>query len=141
MNGRKIPKLKGKHVRLRPFPKRFDRASGQWVIFDNEWFVHDAGRYGVTLENSGYGDTLRLSADQVHEFRTDPSQECFGFLNLHGQAWVSGTASGVEPLIRNQEELSPLPEQMTYSVRRHTSPAVPYLIVCAVLAFALSQPS
>jgi hypothetical protein len=98
MNKGKLSGLKGKHVRLRPVPKRLDNASGHWILFDNKWFVHRAGRDGVEIVNSGCGDTLVLSADQIHDFRTDPSGESFGFLNLNGQAWVHGRGSGVEPL-------------------------------------------
>jgi|HubBroStandDraft_5_1064220.scaffolds.fasta_scaffold142311_2 hypothetical protein len=63
MNKGKLSGLKAKHVRLRPVPKRLDNASGQWIIFDNKWFVRRAGRDGVEVVKSGCGDTLVLSAD------------------------------------------------------------------------------
>ncbi len=98
MNGKKFSELKSKHVRIRPIPLRFDIARNALPQIDNLWFVLDADRYGATIQNSASDHKLTLSADQIHDFRTDPSGRSFGFLNLNGQTWLRGNEAGVEPL-------------------------------------------
>jgi hypothetical protein len=98
MNGKKIREAKGKHVRIRPISLRFDMGWNALPQIDDNWFVHEAGRDGATIENPRTDHKLTLGADQIHDFRTDPSGRSFGFLNLNGQAWLRGNEAGVEPL-------------------------------------------
>ncbi|MGO9440700.1 MAG: hypothetical protein ACLPXM_09160 [Terriglobales bacterium] len=100
MNRKQLPKLKNKHVRIRPIHRRFDGPSGlELPPIDNIWIVRDADGHGVVIENSGFGHTLKLAADQLHDFRSDPSGKSFGFLILHGQIWVRGREGGIEPSV------------------------------------------
>lgn len=98
MNGKKIREAKGKHVRIRPISLRFDLMWNALPQIDDNWFVLEAGRDGATIENPRTDHKLTLGADQIHDFRTDPSGMSFGFLNLNGQAWLRGNEAGVEPL-------------------------------------------
>jgi len=139
MNRKKLPELKGKRVRPRPTPRRFDVAGNELPRSDQPWFVSDANRDGLVIENSGFGHTLLLPADQIHDFRTDPSGKSFGFLNLHGQIWVRGRDGGVEPLVYGRQQTPNLPTppvQTVYSTRQPW-PAVPFLILCGLLLCAL----
>jgi hypothetical protein len=98
MNGKKFRAIKNKHVRVRPIPLRFHASGNQLPQMDNLWFVLDADRNGATIQNSATDHKLTLGADQIHDFRTDPSGRSFGFLNLNGQVWLRGNEGGVEPL-------------------------------------------
>jgi len=97
LNGKKIQRLKSQHIRIRPPALRFDDLNNQLPQIDNDWFVLEAGRHGVSIRNSGYDHTLNLNSDQIREFRTDPSGRSFGLLMLNGQVWVRGNEAGVEP--------------------------------------------
>ena len=139
MNRKKLPALKGKHVRLRPIPRRFDVAGNELPRSDHPWFVKDADRDGLVIENSGFGHTLCLPRDQVHDFRSDPSGKSFGFLNLHGQIWVRGRDGGVEPFVYGRQQrrkLPRIPVQMVYSTRWQPSPVVALLVLCGLLLCA-----
>jgi hypothetical protein len=95
-----LSKLKGQHVRLRPMYLNLDTKSGaELPSTDWSWFVHEAGRQGVYIRNSVSANCLRLGADQIREFLTDPSKHSYGFLILKGQAWVCGRYAGVDPIV------------------------------------------
>jgi hypothetical protein len=98
MNRKMSFKLKGKRVRLRPIPRRLDLAGNELEQSDHSWFVKDVNSDGLTVQNAGFGHLLTLAPDQIHDYRTDPSGESFGFLVLHGRVWVKGREAGVEPL-------------------------------------------
>ena len=107
MNRRKVHELNGKWVRLRPIPRRFTTAGAELDESDHPWLVTEASRNGVTIQDARRGGhILALAPDQIREFRTDPSENSFGFLILNGQVWVRGRDAGVEPLIYRTPQIT-----------------------------------
>ena len=100
MNKRKVSESEGKEVRLRPVPVRFSSAPESYLPLDSNWLVLKAGRHGVVIMLLGYENQLTLAADQVHDFRSDPSEKSAGFLNLNGQMYIRGAEAWVEPMIQ-----------------------------------------
>lgn len=142
MNRKKISELTNKPVRIRPMPLRFDANGVQLRPSDHNWFVREAGRHGVVIENAGYGHRLTLHSDQIHDFRTDPSRRSFGFLNLNGQVWVSGRAAGVEPWSyfarpAFQAEYGGRTASFHDMPSRSSASALPTLLVCGILLWAV----
>jgi len=99
MNREKLSKMMGKRVRLRPIPRRIDQDGTELPPVDDTWFVDEASRTALTLENQRTvpPHVLRLGTDHVREYQTDLGRTD-GVLVLKSQVIMTRSRVIVEPL-------------------------------------------
>jgi hypothetical protein len=85
-----LPKLSGKHIRIRPMARGFDS--------DDLWLVKVvAGEETLELSNAPTGYSVVLGCDHVVEYRSDAHSD--GFLVLKSQIELRGGRMHVEPIL------------------------------------------